>query len=126
MITSLFQVAFLLSAIALIAMVLLQQSKSSGMGALSGGGSSTVFGARGAGHFLYKTTRVLAIVFFVSALALGYVQNKAVNSGNILERSAVLEHQAEQNLDVPALNQDNAPPAAQAETSSVPSADSKP
>jgi len=75
------QIIFLLACLALCALILLQQSKSGGgMGALGGGGaSSTVFGARGAGTFLYKTTRFLAVVFFVGALLLGYLQHRAVH-----------------------------------------------
>ena len=88
---TLVQVIFFIASLALCALILLQQPKSNGgMGALSGGASSTVFGARGAGSFLYKTTRFLAAVFFVGALLLGYLQNKEVaNHGdsNILNNT---------------------------------------
>lgn len=85
------QVVFLISAILLTVIILLQQSKSSGMGSAMGGASSTVFGAKGAGSFLYKTTRALAIVFFVSALWLSFAQNKAVHQDKgILENNPAL------------------------------------
>ncbi|MBR1374875.1 MAG: preprotein translocase subunit SecG [Cardiobacteriaceae bacterium] len=85
MILSIAQVIFVGTSIALIVLVLLQQSKGAGIGASFGAGASaTVFGARGAGSFLYKLTRFLALVFFVSALAIGYVMNKEATSGNIL------------------------------------------
>ena len=46
----------------LIVVVLLQRGKGSDMGAaLGGGGSNTVFGARGAGNFLSKATINLSL-----------------------------------------------------------------
>src|SRR5262249_28791222 len=43
------------------------------MGAVfGGGGSSTLFGASGAGNFLTKLTTGTAIVFFLTSLTLGY------------------------------------------------------
>ena len=55
----------------LIAIVLLQQGKGADMGvALGGGGSNTVFGARGAGNFLTKLTTGAAIVFMLTSLTL--------------------------------------------------------
>lgn len=60
-------------AIALIALVLLQQGKGAEAGAAFGGGASqTVFGSRGSGSFLSKLTAVLAAAFFVTSMALAY------------------------------------------------------
>ena len=107
---TLVQVIFIIAALALCALILLQQPKSGGgMGALSGGASSTVFGARGAGSFLYKTTRFLAAVFFVGAL-----QNKdAANHGNssILSNTQLETQKQESALDIPPVSVDNARPA---------------
>lgn len=108
------QIIFIGTAVALIAIILLQQAKSGGMGASFGGGASgTVFGARGAGTFLYKFTRILALVFFISALVMGYVQNKAAVGDNIL-----LDNQFEQKsasgVDVPLSNGHNNAPASDA------------
>lgn len=110
------QIIFLLACLALCALILLQQSKSGGgMGALGGGGaSSTVFGARGAGTFLYKTTRFLAVVFFVGALLLGYLQNREVHRDNSILNQKTVAQEAEKSeaaLDIPAAGVDNAPPA---------------
>lgn len=108
--TSIVQIIFISFAIALSVIVLLQQSKSSGMGSLGGGGG-TVFGAKGAGSFLYKTTRFLAAGFLLSALLLGYVLNKNVSSGNILQKAPLDSAQKiEAGLDVPAVSVDNVPP----------------
>lgn len=103
------QIVFIGSAIALSLLILLQQSKESGMASLGGGSSSSVFGARGADNFLYKLTRGLAIVFFVSALAMGYVQNKEASSGSILQEVQHTDKKDTQKVDVPASVEDNTP-----------------
>ena len=105
---TLVQVIFFIASLALCALILLSQPKS------SGGASSTVFGARGAGSFLYKTTRFLAAVFFVGALLLGYLQNKEVaNHGdsNILNNTQLETQKQESALDIPPVGVDNARPA---------------
>ena len=112
---TLVQVIFIIAALALCALILLQQPKSGGgMGALSGGASSTVFGARGAGSFLYKTTRFLAGIFFVGALLLGYLQNREVHRDNSILNQKTVAQEAEKSeaaLDIPAAGVDNSPPA---------------
>lgn len=106
------QIIFIGTAIALSILVLLQQSKSGGMGAsLGAGASGTIFGARGAGSFLYKATRILAIIFFVSALAMGYVQNKTANGGNILQQNQFDDKKDLGALDVPQTDAHNKKPA---------------
>jgi len=58
----------------LIAVVLLQRGKGAEIGAVfGGGGSTTVFGSRGAGSFLSKLTTVAAILFMVTSLSLAYL-----------------------------------------------------
>ena len=60
-----------LIALAIIALVLLQQGKGADMGAAFGAGSAgTVFGARGGGSFLTRTTAVLATLFFLNSILL--------------------------------------------------------
>ncbi len=51
--------------------VLLQKSSSIGLGAYSGSNES-VFGAKGPGSFLAKTTFFLGFLFVVNTIALGY------------------------------------------------------
>lgn len=61
-------------AIALVAVVLVQQGKGAEAGASFGGGASqTVFGSRGNSSFLAKLTGVLVALFFISALTLGWM-----------------------------------------------------
>jgi preprotein translocase subunit SecG len=57
----------------LILVVLLQTGKGAEMGAVfGGGGSSTIFGASGAGNFLTRLTTATAVIFFVTSLALAW------------------------------------------------------
>ncbi len=67
-----FLVLYLLCAIALIAMILLQRGKGAEMGASFGSGASnTVFGSSGSGNFMTRTTTILAVAFFLLSLILG-------------------------------------------------------
>ena len=55
----------------LILVVLLQQGKSADWaGTFGGGGSQTVFGARGASTLLSKATTVAAVVFMITSFSL--------------------------------------------------------
>jgi len=73
-------------AIALVAMVLMQQGKGADMGAAFGSGASqTVFGAQGSGTFLTRTTAVLATVFFLTSLTLAYFSTQASTSSSVVD-----------------------------------------
>lgn len=66
---------------ALIGMVLIQQGKGANMGpAFGSGASNTLFGSRGPASFLMKLTGGLAILFFVTSLALGFFASSARKS----------------------------------------------
>ena len=65
-------------AIAIIITVLLQKSSSIGLGAYSGSNES-MFGAKGPASFLAKATFVLAILFVINTLAMGYLYNQDKN-----------------------------------------------
>ena len=80
----------MISAIAMIGLILVQHGKGADMGAAFGsGGSGSLFGASGSANFLSRTTAVLATVFFVSTLALAYFGNlRPVSSGSVLEGPA--------------------------------------
>jgi len=61
------------SAVAIIILVLLQHGKGADMGAAFGGGASgSLFGASGSANFLSRTTAVLATVFFLVTIGLAY------------------------------------------------------
>ena len=82
----------IISAVAMIGLVLVQHGKGADMGAAFGGGSAgSLFGASGSANFLSRTTAVLATVFFVATLLLAYVSNAkpASAGGSVLENPAV-------------------------------------
>lgn len=80
----------MISALAMIGLILIQHGKGADMGAAFGSGSSgSLFGASGSANFLSRTTAVLATVFFVSTLALAYYGNlRQASSGSVLEGPA--------------------------------------
>ncbi|MFM6992663.1 MAG: preprotein translocase subunit SecG [Rhodoferax sp.] len=82
----------MLSALAMIGLILIQHGKGADMGAAFGSGSSgSLFGATGSANFLSRTTAILATVFFVATLALAYFGNLrtgAPASGSVLEGAA--------------------------------------
>ena len=81
------------SALAIIALVLLQHGKGADMGAAFGSGASgSLFGASGSSNFLSKSTAFAAAIFFASTLALAYMTSNrapgAAPSGGVMERMA--------------------------------------
>ncbi len=70
-----------LVAIALIAFVLIQKGQGATAGAAFGSGASgTVFGARGAGNFLSRTTWVLAALFCAISLTMAIMVSRMMDS----------------------------------------------
>ncbi|MFZ4742428.1 MAG: preprotein translocase subunit SecG [Betaproteobacteria bacterium] len=82
----------LMSALAMIGLILVQHGKGADMGAAFGsGGSGSLFGASGGANFLSRTTAFLAAVFFVCTLMLAYFGNlRPSTTGSVLEGAAVL------------------------------------
>lgn len=78
MIHNLIIVVQVISALAIIGLVLMQHGKGADMGAAFGSGASgSLFGASGSSNFLSKSTAVAAAVFFGSTLALAYIGNSS-------------------------------------------------
>lgn len=74
MLQTILLVVHVLVALALIAIILLQQGRGATAGAAFGSGASgTVFGARGSATFLSRATSVLAILFFGNCLLLAWL-----------------------------------------------------
>ncbi|EKE74032.1 preprotein translocase subunit SecG [Gallaecimonas xiamenensis] len=70
-------VVYLLVALALIGLVMIQQGKGADMGASFGAGASnTVFGAGGSGNFLTRATAIAGTLFFALSLVLGNMTAK--------------------------------------------------
>ncbi len=82
-----FLVIHVLIAIALIALILLQQGKGADMGAAFGSGASaTMFGARGSASFLSRVTASLATGFFITSMILAYFASQLSSPTSIMER----------------------------------------
>ena len=64
--------------ITLILFVLLQSGKE-GMGVIFGGGSTSLFGATGAGGILVKLTTIAAVVFIFTSLGYNLLSSKRFN-----------------------------------------------
>ena len=70
-------VIHVLTALAVIGLVLLQHGKGADVGAAFGSGASgSVFGSSGSANFLSRTTAVLAAVFFLTSMGLTYYSGK--------------------------------------------------
>ncbi|WP_374569609.1 preprotein translocase subunit SecG [Ideonella sp.] len=68
----------MLSAIAMIGLVLVQHGKGADMGASFGSGASgSLFGATGSANFLSRSTAVCASVFFIATLGLAFMSSGA-------------------------------------------------
>ncbi|QYF92390.1 preprotein translocase subunit SecG [Massilia sp. PAMC28688] len=80
-----------ISALAIIILVLLQHGKGADMGAAFGSGASgSLFGASGSSNFMSKLTGASAAVFFVSTLILANFASERDTGvdGGIMERAA--------------------------------------
>ena len=83
----------ILSAMAMIGLVLIQHGKGADMGASFGSGASgSLFGATGSANFLSRSTAICATVFFAATLGMsvlstgrGTVANTEINSSNRLD-----------------------------------------
>ena len=83
----------ILSALAMIGLILVQHGKGADMGAAFGSGASgSLFGASGSANFLSRATAVLATVFLASTLALAYfgfsVRSAPSGGSSVLNRPA--------------------------------------
>jgi preprotein translocase subunit SecG len=107
----------MLSAIAMIALILIQHGKGADMGAAFGsGGSGSLFGASGSANFMSRATSGLAVVFFVCTMALSYFGNlRPTSSGSVLDGAAVV-------APVPAVPAAPAGPAGQIPGNTAPAA----
>ena len=74
----------LLSALAMIGLVLIQHGKGADMGASFGSGASgSLFGASGSANFLSRSTAACATVFFICTLALAYIGTAGRSTGSV-------------------------------------------
>jgi preprotein translocase subunit SecG len=89
--TNIVLIVQILSAVAMIGLVLIQHGKGADMGASFGSGASgSLFGATGSANFLSRSTAVCASVFFVCTLALAFMSAGGRPQGGttVLDRPA--------------------------------------
>ena len=72
MLNTILSVFHVVACVFLILVVLLQQGKAGGLGAL-GGASQQVFGGRGAGNLLTRLTAIFAAMFMLTSVTLAYL-----------------------------------------------------
>ncbi|EAS2033249.1 preprotein translocase subunit SecG [Salmonella enterica] len=103
-------VVFLIVAIGLVGLIMLQQGKGADMGASFGAGASaTLFGSSGSGNFMTRMTAVLATLFFIISLVLGNINSNKTNKESEWE-----------NLSAPAKTEQTQPAAPAQPTSDIP------
>ena len=92
LLTNIVLIVQILSAVAMIGLVLIQHGKGADMGASFGSGASgSLFGATGSANFLSRSTAVCATIFFVCTLMLAFVSaggGKPRSSDTVLDRPA--------------------------------------
>lgn len=112
-------IVYLIIALCLIGLVLIQQGKGADMGASFGAGSSaTIFGSSGSGNFLTKMTTWLAVGFFVISLLLG---NLTANNNKKVDEWNNLATPVEQSVD--SIPSESVEPKAIIENADVPASD---
>lgn len=80
----LLNIFYVLLAIAMIALILMQRGAGAQAGSGFGGGASaTVFGSRGASNFLSKSTKWLAITFFSLSLFMAWHATNRAGGGAV-------------------------------------------
>ena len=92
-------VVHVLAAVAIVVLVLMQQGRGADMGAAFGGGSQTLFGARGSANFLTRLTALLAAIFFVTSMTLAYLYSKTTQPQSVTEQ--VMEQPQQPQGDIP-------------------------
>jgi preprotein translocase subunit SecG len=122
MLLQLVNVVYVLVAIAMIGLILMQRGAGAQAGSGFGGGASaTVFGARGASNFLTKSTKWLAVLFFTISLGMAYYASKTSRdvNGPAAADLGVMGQAAKTQAPVPAAKV----PAAQGPTTQIAAAD---
>ena len=108
MTTTILIIVNVFSALAIIVLALMQQSKGDMGSAFGGGGSQSMFGSRGSANFLSRTTSLMCVVFFISSLTLAYVYAQRAESDSVIGGGSVIEQSTEIPLiegnDIPAID----------------------
>ena len=114
-------VIYVLVAISMVALILMQRGAGAQAGSGFGAGASaTVFGARGASNFLSKSTKWLAIAFFTISMGMAwYATHRATPQGPVEQDLGVMTQ-------VPAAQVPAVPAVAPAASDTVPAVPQEP
>ena len=104
-ITTILIVITVFSALSIIVLALMQTSKGDMGSAFGGGGSQSMFGARGSANFLSRSTAVMVTVFFTSSIALAYFYAQRDEAQSVVDSSVI---GSESVSEVPELSVDDA------------------
>lgn len=79
-----------ISAVAVVILVLLQHGKGADMGAAFGTGSAgSLFGSSGSANFLSRSTAVAAGIFFITSLSLTYIYSHPSSDAGVMDNVGV-------------------------------------
>lgn len=92
-------VVHVMACLFLILVILIQPGKSGGLGIFGSAGAQQVFGGRGAGNFLTKTTWTTAGIFFVTSMSLAYLSS---STDDDLRKHSSSSQQAKEQSKTPA------------------------
>lgn len=114
-------ILFVILSFLLVVVILLQAGKGAGLAGAIGGGMAgqSVFGGRGAGDFLSKTTTYIAVLYMALALLIGMIYKNSAEEA----QQSLIQKEAESQQSIPASslpvapidNFDNTAPAVPAE-----------
>lgn len=94
---SILSIVQVILSITLIALILIQHGKGADAGAAFGSGASaTVFGARGTGNFLSKSTGVIATLFFIVCMSLAYIASNRGSADSLIQSVTTISQEAQQ------------------------------
>jgi len=100
-------IVHVITAVAIVVLILLQQGKGATMGASFGAGASqTLFGSQGSGNFFSRATAIFATVFFLTSFGLAYLAKESAS--------------VDTDVGIPALEETNEVPSVDEEESAVP------
>ncbi|HEX6019781.1 MAG TPA: preprotein translocase subunit SecG [Burkholderiaceae bacterium] len=91
LLTNIVLIVQIVSAVAMIGLVLIQHGKGADMGASFGSGASgSLFGATGSANFLSRSTAACATIFFICTLMLAFVSvgGRTRGGDTVLDRPA--------------------------------------
>lgn len=103
-------VVHILTALAIIGLILLQQGKGAVAGASFGSGASqTVFGSQGSGGFFTRMTGICAVVFFATSFGLAIIAKNKAGVGIDSDIPSAVEQSAPaaQDSEVPAVEEES-------------------